>query len=405
VYALIAAIALTSGMERGGIIPALIPNEAVLGGAFGVALPLLIRDKERRVPTHGLLILGMVALVAGTMLAPMFFQPLQGIGYSTSQIIRMAAPVQYVMLFWVVRGIPTTQKQRDNLLFTMWVCAAIVSFVGVLQAFGIGPVTSLLSRFYASEHGAAAAELGRVTSLMSAWNVLGTFLMINLLLIRAAWKPKDMHPLQNFAMLGIVGLVVICQFISGSFAGLGGLVIGLVLLEFIEGRINGQFVLLMGGLALVGLAVSPLLADRLEYQFGGGDTWIPQTLAFRFELWQEIFWPLAVDNFWWGMGPGIFGRLSWGWAENHYLYLVIRTGFPSLLGHFVWLILTLIWLFGIIFKPDNPSHELAVAAATILIVMSIMGMTNEVFTFSGVMEYIWIVLALIAGAQGDYLRE
>jgi len=42
---------------------------------------------------------------------------------------------------------------------------------------------------------------------------------------------------------------------------------------------------------------------------------------------------------------------------------------------------------------------MANAALVLVIVLSIAGFTNEVFSYAGVADYLWIMLALVANSQ------
>lgn len=70
----------------------------------------------------------------------------------------------------------------------------------------------------------------------------------------------------------------------------------------------------------------------------------------------------------------------------------------ALTAHIAWLIITLAWLKNVALKGAEITRSIAIILIASLVVLSLMGLTNEVFTFSGTIEYVWIMLGLAAGS-------
>jgi hypothetical protein len=79
---------------------------------------------------------------------------------------------------------------------------------------------------------------------------------------------------------------------------------------------------------------------------------------------------------------------------------LIRSGIFSFLAHLLWIGLALAWIYRNINTTDDLRHFLAIGAFILFIVLSIMGLTNAVFNYSGVIEYLWILLGLL-GVLGE----
>ena len=75
-----------------------------------------------------------------------------------------------------------------------------------------------------------------------------------------------------------------------------------------------------------------------------------------------------------------------------------RLGFLGLLGHLAWVGMTLFWLFRRLRKADGLLKGLITSAIVLFIVLSIQGLTNDVFTWAGTIDYLWILLGLIASS-------
>ncbi len=63
-----------------------------------------------------------------------------------------------------------------------------------------------------------------------------------------------------------------------------------------------------------------------------------------------------------------------------------------------WIGITLVWLYRRLRRSQGFDRALASAALTIVLMLVVAGITNEVFSFAGTIDYLWILLALVAGA-------
>ncbi len=396
-YVVALGVALASGTERGAIIPQLKLNEVILFGSVILALPVIILQRLKLVKLSVTLLAGQLILILGTVVLPLVASPLLGRQLSFADQFSYAAPVQYLLLFLLFVYLPLTDQDRHRVFLAMVAGAMVVAVVGLLEAAKIGPVMDLLARFYPSKQQAVASQFGRITSLLNAWNNLGTFFTISLLLLigylQVNWTTLKS---KGFLLAGVVlsgfGLLA-----SGSFAGIIGLVIGLVIMSLINRTGLRTMVIIAFVLLLAGVLLSGFLANRMQEQFGKGSL-VPSTLAYRLYLWKSIFIPLMQKYWLWGFQAN-FATLSWQWAESQYLFLMLRSGIFSLLAHLAWVGLTLFWLMRKFRDQSQFKRSFAVSLFAILIALSVMGFTNEVFTYSGVIDYVWIGLGMLAGYQ------
>lgn len=396
-YLVIAGITFTSGMGRGQIIPGLIPNEAILLFSIGLALPLILAKRCRYVRPSSKLILGTLVLIGGTMIFPIITYFFRGISLSFSEMIRLLSPTQYIPLAMLFIYIPENDEQRYNLVRWMWLCSGIVALVGLVQAADVQSIITFLHKWYSSDQAQASENVQRVTSLMGVWNGLGTFLMTNILLLRAF-----RHLLKSSADRLIAAVVfflcIACLLASGSYAGLIGLALGFICISYLDKHGGQDIKYFLIGLAASILPLRSLILYRFQYQFGNGEL-VPSTFEFRTYVWRDIFWPVVQKNWLWGYRPKLTD-LAWQYPESTYFALILSSGIFALLAHFAWLFVTLEWLWKRVHVTDEMVKTLAIFLFTLLIVLSIMGITNEVFTFSGTVDYLWILLGLIAGKEG-----
>ncbi len=252
-------------------------------------------------------------------------------------------------------------------------------------------VTDLLDRLYSSTQQVDAENYGRVTSVLRAWNALGTFLMINMILsiVLQVLAHSKLYRLNIMVAILLTGA---CLLASGSYAGLLGVGLGLLIVKGFDRRGLRLILFLVLGLTISAVLLQDQISQRLQYQFGTGGL-TPQTLAYRFQVWQEVLFPSLNKNLLWGIRPTL-ADLSFQYSESQYFYLLFRSGLISLAAHLTWVVLTAVWLYKKIRRSQEFTRSLAIAAFTILVVLSVIGLTNEVFTLSGAAEYFWILLAV-----------
>jgi hypothetical protein len=395
-YTVVAAIVFLSGMPRGQLIGLFIPNEPILLGTAGLAYFAIIA-RRRKVEYPRVFLLALLIFVIGTAVAPVIAYYARDYALRMADIFSLIAPVQYMVLVWMFSQIPQNDSERARILHWMLLCASVVSFIGLLQAVDFGPVVNLITRYYPSLHEAQAEDLGRVTSVLGAWNSLGNYLMIALLIIMSTYRYK--HSVLGYAnILLAIAMCGACLLASGSFASIFGLALGIVIIKGVFDRKDFKILLIMGvGFAIGALLLQGNIAERLNYQFRNGGI-VPETLAYRFVVWEQIYFPIIGRNLAWGVSPTFGSFLTWHWAESQYLYLLFRSGLVSLIAHVSFVSLLLYWLHKRIRGSEGLSRMLAVTVFAILVALSIMGFTNEVFTSSGAIDYLWILVGLTAGS-------
>ncbi|MFN8419518.1 MAG: hypothetical protein U0528_09800 [Anaerolineae bacterium] len=399
-YVLIFCIITTSGMLRGDIIPMLKINEAMLAVTAGVVfLVVMIRRPAYRIYDPWLVIATLI-LMLGTAVVPLVAYYARGWKFEVSEIVSLLAPVQFVILFWVFAYLPESDRDRRNLVQFMIVCASILSFVGLLQAAKIGAVQNFLVRWYPGDQTNDAAALGRVTTLFGAWNATGTFLMIIILLL-VSLQPLN-HPrwarINMYIALALGGATLLA---SGSFAGMGGLAAGIVIVKYFDRRGMKFLLQLFVALMIASIILSPIIIQRLNYQFApssSSDGLVPQTFSYRLKVWSEVYIPILMkSNPWFGVVPNM-NNVSWAWAESQYVYLLMRSGVVSLIAHLVWVWMMCVWLWRKMKTTIGQTQILALVSFAVMILLSVMSFTNEVFTLGGVIDYLWIFIGLIANA-------
>jgi hypothetical protein len=397
-YAVVVLIAFTSAMPRGAFVPLLAPNEVVLLAA--TLLAVLYAFLARRAnPIRPTLLVAVAAFALGTSLVPLAAYLVRGVPLDTADRFSLLAPLHYLMIFWLFANVPRGDLERRATVQLMVLVSSAVSLVGLLQAAGVGGVTAFLARWYPSGHLERADDVGRVTSVLGAWNSLGLFLLTTLLLIAAVYV-DERRPLFRRNMQVATVLALLCLLATNLYSGLIGVVIGYVLIK----RIDPRGVRAVVPIAVVGaigfLLLLPELSFRFSQQFGSG-SWLPQTIGYRWWVWQEYFIPPIAASPVWGVHP-TFGHLAFPHPESQYVHLLFRSGAVSLVGHVVWLVALVAWSLRARARSRSDfTRSLALVPVALLAVFSLIGLINPVFTYTVSMGYFWIVLGLLVSADDE----
>lgn len=397
-YLVVIIAVFTSAMTRGSVLPLLAPNELAL---FLALLPALCFSSLNRLqrPFPGPLLVAVTALVVGTVIAPVLSYPLRNITLTLSQAISYLAPLQYVGLLWLFAVVPKNREHRSRIIQLLIFCGSLVAVIGILQAFEVAPVLYFLEVLYPSEQLARAADLSRVTSVLGAWNALGLFMMVNIFLVVAVY-PYESNRLFRFNMQVAMVTLLLCLLATNLYSGFLALLLGIALLWRLDFRILNKRVLAAGAVAVsVGiLLLLPGLIQRYAFQTGDG-MFLFQTLQYRVEVWVTDFLPLIKENLWWGVSP-TFTTLPFAFPESQYIYLLIRSGLVGLLAHLMWIFVLLAWLRRIYLRRQSSFDRALVAVViTQLFTFSLVGIINPVFTYSGSIDILWIMLGLIVNTE------
>jgi hypothetical protein len=409
-HLIIIVTVLTSGMERGRIVPLLRLNELALVASIGLLIIVLLANRDRQLEFRPLVI-GLFAfafLFLGTTFLPIVIYAARGTQFGVSNVLVLASTLQYVLLFIIFTVLPKDNSERLGLLVTMLVSATIVAGVGLLQAVQFGPVVSLIHQWYPSNHEADALAANRVTSLIGAWNALGMLLMTSLLI---GWVSLNhgKRPAMRLLIIACMTLCAGCLIASGSFAGSLTLLVGLFLIEVLAGRASKLgskllwiITIFTPILLVLWPVISPLLEARMSYQYdrqGWTSGILPATLTYRFWVWTDVFWPQIRQNWLWGSYLDVPHWLDWQYEESQYVMLLFRYGAVGLAFFSIWLTIMLLWLYHQVSRRDGLAKDIAVTAFTFLILMSIAGLTNAVMSYSGAADYMWILFGLVASSS------
>lgn len=405
-YLMIAVTTLAGGMQRNRLIPILTPNEISLVLTVGMLLPpfLILKQppSDSKAVRNAFLI-----LVLGTVFIPVVNFLLRGISLDLDNAFKLIGPIQYFLLFWAFTMIARRESDRRRLIQWMLICGAIVALVGLLQAARVGFIINILNNWFSSIHldDSLSTDVGRITSLIGAWNALGMFMMV-CVFIAWAMLPVIEGKRNKAIALACLVLCILTLIASGSFSGNLGIAIGLLLITILTKRVKKMVPILFVSIIAIALFLLlaqsfllPVIEQRLAFQFEGNDTLVPSTLSARFDIWRDVFLPPIAQSFPQPVYPKVPANYPWLYEESQYIMLLFRTGLVGLLSHLAWVGIIVVWLFRRFQQSTGFTQHLAVSVLTIVVVLSIAGLTNAVFSYSGSIDYMWILFALVANSK------
>jgi hypothetical protein len=314
-----------SGVARGLPVPGARLSEVLIAGTAVLVLLLTRLDEPPWRAVDGtLLVYALATLVLGTVGALLHDIPFDG-----QSISDLVLPFQFLLVMRAAgTALARPQDRHRALRWTLWGGAAVAA-LAIAQRF-VPPVQSVVVSLTGSEN-YAFNELyfvSRATGPFPIWHFLGGYLLVVSLLAVALLVHGDRLVMGRRDLVLVLVVTTTGIVLTLTFAVLFGLVLGFVLLALWSGR--GR-VWLSRGIAVgiaAGIVASPLIGARLDDQRapGAGDSLVPQTLSFRWEIWTEQYFPALRGQWLFGYGPGIPPEISWRFTESVYITYLLQGG-------------------------------------------------------------------------------
>jgi hypothetical protein len=412
-YTLLIVTPLTSGIERGTLVPFLRPHEAValLVGA-GLVARGAARLIARRLPHPRLRrIDAAILLMAFTSsVLPVLWVLARGGDLTTDDILYAATLWKFYGIYLILRtSVSTVQEVRRCLWLSMDV-AAVVAVIAILQSLNLFGVPDLLARWFVPDIG-ATGEGDRGSATLTSSIAVADIMVFNLAialgwLLRGGEHRKVLFPLAVLFMFGV--------FTAGQFSGVIGLVVGVAAVGLITGHLRRVTLGLIPAMLAAMVVLRPVISRRLsgfESPYGLPFSWVS-----RLKNLQTFFWPKLFSDFNFVLGVQPSARIlapgswqaehhqEWVWIESGHTWLLWTGGIPFFLAFFVFL-----WV--AIRKTVQTAHArmdvvgvAAVASFTSLVVVGVLMTLDVHLTVRGAGDLLFSLLALACVADGASWR-
>lgn len=398
VYAIVVVTPLTTGIDRGSLIPALRPNEAVLGL---VAVALTARWLVTLRSARGIrlrvepLLAAMLALAALASVVPLLWLRIRGLQPTSDDLLYALVLWKFLVVYVVVRAAGLTEGQVWRTLQLSVGTAALVSLVSLLQTAGWGPVIGLLSKYYVTNDNTAAITNARGSSTLGLPIAVADLATFNLAIVMGMiWVRRRSSP----AMIGLGWLLTLGVIGAGEFSGMIGLIVGVVTMCLLtRSTLAARFLVLGGTLAVP--FVWTVIKTRLEgFQ---STTGLPVSWTGRLTNLRTYFWPVldAHHNYLLGVRPAArvlqpHRANGYVWIESGYTWLLWAGGIP-LFAAFGWFVVAALRAARRALQAGNdPLRVAGLATISAVIVIVVLMIFDPHLTYRGVADELFALLAL-----------
>src|SRR6266487_1094157 len=343
-YGLIIIIPLTAGLSRGAVIPLLRVGQALL--IVGFLLFLLSKSPQLGKGRLSIIDLAFALFFLSEAVFPLLALYYRGehLDLSANNIFKVSplqtllGPIQYYLLYRIVVAVLSSEKQLVTALKLSFVTSMAVSAIGIMEK-AFPAFRTLVELYYppiASSYTIADSET-RIASTLQHYSGLGAYLAFTIILVLVCCvAPKRLNFSPWFLIITLL-LNSMALILTGTFATLIGLAVGMAIIFLVLRRIPRLVVLTLIGSVLAIFLFQSFISSRLNQELGAGamQGLVPQSFAFRITLWQQIFLPAVSKYFLFGAGPAPTVLNNWPSEETQYLYLLLRGGLLYFLSYFL----------------------------------------------------------------------
>lgn len=406
VYGLALLMPLTGGLARGAVVPILRLGQAVI--VFAFILFLLARPGPQGKGRLTAIDLAFVLFFLAEAVFPVLALYYRGEHldlndthniYGVSPLQTLLGPLLYYLLYRIVVATISSERQIKVALELSFIASIIVSAIGILEKV-VPPIRTFIETYYPPV--GSTNSLGRVSSTLDFYSGLGAYLAFTIIVALtcyAAGKRLGIHPplLVATILLGSIALLL-----TGTFAAWIGLAVGVAAVFILIRRLPKMAFFILFGIVLAAVLFQPFFSARFDQQLGAGAAQgvVPQSLAFRIQLWQQLFLPAIGQHLLLGSGPAPAVLNYWSTEESQYLYFLLRGG---LIFFFSYLLLIGVAMAAcwreMKSKSSDASHSVAIALLVILLVLNVMNVSGQYFTYVGGTQTLWMLLAIVLASR------
>lgn len=399
-YLLVGLTPFVVGIDRGRLLPALRPNEALLLLSGGALLARGIWNLRTGVQLRlrpGPVALWLLLMALFNSVAPILWMSVRGVPVTTDDLMYAIVLWKYLALYAVVRASIRSSAEAEVCVWLAMTAAAAVSVVAILQSLGLFGVPRLLGVFYAPFGDEARLSDSRGSSTLALPAATADLMLLNLGLLAGFWRR---HGARHAVIIPLAALFVIGTFASGQFSGAIGLVAAMVTIGLVSRRAD-----LPAAFGLVGLAAMWLLRPVIAQRLSGFDrvSGLPESWVGRLHNLRSYFWPTLFSdhNFLLGVRPSarVPGprtlAIPWVWIESGYTWLLWGGGIPLLVSFLVFVGVAARATWRVAQRADAFGTA-ATGALVGVVVVALLMLFDPHITYRGSADLLFSLLALTA---------
>jgi hypothetical protein len=399
-------VPVTSGLRRGLPAPGLRLSELLIAVGAVAVLGLPMR---RRPPWAALDWAVMVFALAGAVIPLLDTVFVAGQHLSLADVQIALGPLQFLLLYRVTVDVLRSAQSQRLAQRVLLLASVPVSLLAIVEA--VGPVVvheTLISVTGTTAYNTQGyTAVSRSASVFPMWLALAGYLMVVILLGLSLLlgRATDVLPRWGLAVVILLGMLAVVA--SLSLTVMAMIIVGGVYLGFKHGQLT-KILVLLAAIGLITVAVfGSLITARMQAQAqsevrtrSAGPSWLPQTIAYRVEIWKEQYLGVVTKYAATGYGTGYPPEVEWGHTESGYLTLLLR-------GGVLYLSAAGVLLYAVVrrarreleIEPPPSRRALLYAAETLVLVQLPLNLTFPYLTNSGMPQALWIVFGLVGGQE------
>ena len=333
-YALVALVPILSGLQRGLPVPGFRLSELMIVGIAGIILV-----SAQRSPRWGAFDWMALSYVIATAFLVWFNVIRHGDALTSDNFGTLLGPLQYLLLYRAILTALPDADRRARAIRLLLFASLPVSLLTLLQQFDIGGVRSLIVTLTGTDiYESTVTEVPRATGPFPHWHNLGGYLLLVLLLGISLLVEPGQRVMRRRTLLLTLAIALAALVQTASFAPLFGALVGASVIGLVSGQGRRILVWLAAAVVVGGLLFGPLIKDRVLQQeartnYTEDQSFLPQTIEFRYRLWKTEYVPVIQDNFVTGYGPNLPSGIYFDFAESLYVTLLLRGGLLLLLTY------------------------------------------------------------------------
>jgi hypothetical protein len=325
--------------------------------------------------------------------------------FSMSNLGTLLGPLQFLILYRAVASTLATSRQRALALRLILLASVPISILTLLQQFNVGPTRAFITSITGTDIYATITQEGvpRATGPFPHWHQLGGYLMIVLLIGVATFLEKRQRVLPRWGLVAVMVPAALALVQTVTASPILGFIVGSLLLGWWAGQSRRVLAWLAMIVVVIGVAFAPLLGSRVNQQFEtshatGSSGHVPQTIGYRYQVWQTEFVPLLSGRLLSGYGPDLPTQLNFPFTESLYVTLLMRGGIPLLLVYAA-LMCAFVAAGARAARSDVAERRIAGRVLVVCVgVLIFIHLLESYFVDSGPPHLLWLLVGLMAPA-------
>jgi hypothetical protein len=397
---LVGLVPVTSGLARGIPLPGLRLSEVL---TVGIAVCLLLFADAKRDARWRLLDTAAIVFVLAHFSLSLIAAYADSRALSGEDLNILVGPLQFYLYYRALALTLTTPRLRGLALVVLLGASIPVSISVLAQQVLPGVDAALHSLTGYVRDADTSTTLSRATGPFAHFQVLSAYLTAMILIAVSTLLYGREIPRSRPIAIAALGLAIVALVQTVTLTSMIGALVGSLALVASHPQRWRMLAAVAATVTLLAVAFAPLLATRIDEQTAtvtsnrasARNPLVPQSVAFRYDIWTKDSLPAIREHLLLGTGPTIPDSVGWRSTESMYITLLFRGGVVLLA---VWLALMAAFIHAGRRRFDSPDVAQRVAGralVTLVAVLLVMQLIQPYLTYGGVSHVVWLLAAMV----------